>query len=404
MAPALLGMAVAIQSLHAVDPVSVTVPEPVGWTGQRIPIVVELRSPGSFGGATGFSLPQIPRSLLFKVGNPTVSSERIEGETWFVQRHEFALYSQEEGVVDIPAFPVRYGTRDGFSGPVTDIEGLVPAAQVEIRRPPGTEGIGFLVTTDTFSVKESWDPKPGEAKMGDVFKRTISQEAEDVSGMALLPAPVLEIEGLRGYRDDPEVRDFLERGEFRGQRTDTLTYLVQAPGDYEIPSITYAWWDPDGEVLETKILPAVSFSVAAPPPPAEPERRMSPYLWAIVIVAFFGIVAAILQRKSLAALVRKAALRLNPPEKVALRRVLKACQSGDARAARHALFEWMSFNPPFNHSPEFEEAVRELNESLYSRSAPSTWDGGRLARVLRERKARGTPEREAPSALPPLNP
>jgi hypothetical protein len=41
----------------AVEPVSVQISEAKAYTGQRLPFFVELRSKGSFGGATSFTPP-----------------------------------------------------------------------------------------------------------------------------------------------------------------------------------------------------------------------------------------------------------------------------------------------------------------------------------------------------------
>ncbi len=101
-----------------VAPAAIRVPEAKAWTGQRVPFFVDLHARGSFAGAASFSLPEIPSTVILKVGNPVVSSQEIDGESWFVQAHEFALFSQQSGTLEIPGFEVRFGSRDGFTGPV----------------------------------------------------------------------------------------------------------------------------------------------------------------------------------------------------------------------------------------------------------------------------------------------
>jgi hypothetical protein len=81
-------------TLAAIDPVSVQIPEAKTYSGQRLPLYVELRSRRSFGGATSFTLPQIPETLIVEVGNPVVSAKQIEGESWFFRTHEFALFGR----------------------------------------------------------------------------------------------------------------------------------------------------------------------------------------------------------------------------------------------------------------------------------------------------------------------
>jgi hypothetical protein len=149
----ILFLATAMSLRAVVDPVAIKVPEAKAYSGQRLPFFVELRSSGSFGGATSFTLPQVPGTVIVKVGNPVVSSEQIEGETWFVQSHEFALFSQRDGNIKVPEFPVHFGTSKGFTGPVTEVDEKVPGFSAEIERPPETDPNRFLITTESLSIE-----------------------------------------------------------------------------------------------------------------------------------------------------------------------------------------------------------------------------------------------------------
>ena len=130
-----------------VEPVEVNVPNPKAWVGQRLPFFVNLYSKGSFSGTASFDLPQIPSALVIKIGDPVVDTQKFDGEEWFVQKHEFALFSQKTGEVEIPSFPVRFSRREGFSGAASDVQARTTSFALEIERPPGSEKIGFLVTT-----------------------------------------------------------------------------------------------------------------------------------------------------------------------------------------------------------------------------------------------------------------
>ena len=105
-----------------VAPVAVRVPNDKAWVGQRVPFYIEVRAPGSFAGTVSFHLPHLPGVLLLKIGSPVVGSEEREGQSWFLQTQEFALFSQRDGSLEVPSFPVRYACREGFVGPVQDVE------------------------------------------------------------------------------------------------------------------------------------------------------------------------------------------------------------------------------------------------------------------------------------------
>ena len=81
----------SVSALADVAPVAVRMATPTVWVGQRATLYVELRAPGSFVGTASFELPRIPGTLLMRIGNPVVSSQDIEGASWFVQTHELSL-------------------------------------------------------------------------------------------------------------------------------------------------------------------------------------------------------------------------------------------------------------------------------------------------------------------------
>lgn len=393
-------------SMHAeVAPVSIRVPEPKAWTGQRLPFFVDLRARGSFGDAASFSLPRIPGSVVIKIGNPVVSSEQIEGESWFVQSHEFALFSQRTGVVEIPSFEVRFGARDGFVGPVKDIVAEVPAARVAIQRPPGSESNGFLITTDSLEIKETWEPAPGRVEVGAVFKRTIAQRADQLTGMALAPAPTTAPKGVRVYPASPEVSDNTERGAFIGERSETLTYLIEQPGTHTLPEIRYVWWDPESGQLRSKTLPAVVIEATAPPTSVAGTSTPPPP-WAWLLAGMLLVAASAWQGRRISLMVQRLWRLMNPPDQVAARRLLRACRANDATLANAAWRAWCATQPAaLSPGPSLQAAIVMMQRAVFGPRSPDSWCGQELASEFSAHLALGrdhTPGERA-SALPLLN-
>jgi hypothetical protein len=388
--------------------VAVRVPEVKAWVGQRVPFFVELLAPGSFAGTAGFDLPQVPGSLVMKIGNPVVSSREIEGRSWFVQTHEFALFSQKAGLLEVPAFSVRFASREGFTGPASDVEAQAPGWKVEIQRPPGSDNIGFLITTESLDVTETWDPQPGSAQVGAMFKRHIVQRAPQISGMALAPAPTTAPDGVRVYPGDAETKDQLERGDFLGERRETITYLLQKPGSLVLPALTYVWWNPKTETLQSKTLPAVTFEVAPAPDAATTgnagsARRGWRWLLGVALVAGLGA----WQWRRLAGWGRRVWKTLNPPDRVAARKLLRACRYNDATAAETAWIGWRNTqDADFQPGPELHSAVLGLQRHLFGPRPAVSWRGDELARAFGEAlaAAKGHSSRGHASTLPLLNP
>lgn len=390
-----------------VAPVAIRVPEAKAWTGQRVPLFVELRARGSFAGAASFSLPEIPRTVTLKVGSPVVSSQEIDGESWFVQAHELALFSQQSGTVEIPGFEVRFDSRDGFTGPVMEQRVAVPAAHVEIRRPPGSESVGFLVTTESFDLTEEWEPQPGPVAIGAVFKRTIVQRAAQMTGMALAAAPTQAPDGVRVYPGQPEVTDKTQRGEFLGERRETITYLLQKPGTLDLPALTYVWWNPKTEELKSKTLPGVTFEVVVPPSTATGDNAAaSTRTWLWVLAAVCATAAGAWQRRRLAALAQQLWLTLNPADRAAARKLRRACRRDHAIEAHAAWNDWRNTQEiGFRPGPELRAAVLGMQRYLLGPASSDSWRGDELARAFEAERAAakstGMPRRSA--VLPMLN-
>lgn len=387
-----------------VPPVGISAPESIAWTGERVRILVELRANGSFSGSAGFDVPEIPGTLLIKVGNPVVSSREIEGKSWFVQTHEFALFSQKTGTVTIPPFPVRFGSRDGFTGPVTETVVKTEALSVEIQRPPGSEAIPFLVSTEELTVDETWEPVPGSATVGDVFRRTIVQRAEGLTGMALLPVPAVAPDGVRVYEPQVETSDNTERGAFTGERRETLTYLLQQDGSVTLPELTYTWWNPKSESLQSKTLPSVTIQVAPAPSVSEPVAANRGWLTWLVAIALMLLLIS--QRGVITPLLRKIRRILDPPERVAARHLLRACRRNDPAASQKAWNQWsLEAGQDLDPDLELRDAVLAMNRALFGPVSEEAWDGSAMICAFKKacHARRSLPGRSTQSKLPPLN-
>lgn len=389
-------------------PVRVRVKDQTYWVGQRVPLFVELRAKGSFSGAASFSLPEIPRAVILKIGNPVVSSEDDGGQSVFVQTHEFALFSQQSGMVEVPAFQVRFQHHEGFTGPVKDEVAQVPASSIKIKRPSGSDQDVFLVATSSLKISETWEPQPGSTQPGAIFHRTIRQQADEISGMALAPPPESVPAGVRRYATPPEVTDNTERGAFRGHRVDKITYAMQSPGTWTLPAIKYVWWDPEKGQFASKTLPAATFAVAAPPAAETVDKTSEqPRRWGIWLLPGFVLMSLVVwQRRRVIHCVQQVRRSWNPPERVAARRLLQACRRNDPKAAGAAWLEWENWQAAdFQPTPSLQVAVRDLQGCLYGRQSPSAWRGTELTQAFREQRA--TDSSSAPSRtarLPKLNP
>jgi hypothetical protein len=235
------------------------------WVGQGMTLVVELLSPGFFAGSPTFYLPRVPEVLILQPDKrPVLASTNINGASYTIQRHELRIFGQRAGHMAIPSFQVRFSTREGALAPVEHLL-RTDAVSVEVKLPPGAEGLATLISARELRATEIWQPDTVTAKAGDSFTRTITFSAPDVPAMAFPPFAATDIAGLGVYPNTPILLDRSERGTMRGERKDTITYVCKRPGQFVVPAARFTWWDLDHHQLRKVDFPGRTFEVAANP-------------------------------------------------------------------------------------------------------------------------------------------
>ncbi|MGE9270276.1 MAG: hypothetical protein ACQKBU_05680 [Verrucomicrobiales bacterium] len=396
-------------ALFADEPVRVRTETEVesAWMGQQVRFVVTLFSPGPFTGTAVFQIPEMQDTVISKVGSPVVGSEVDGGQTWMTQRHEFDLFTQQVGGVEIPSFKVSFESKDGFLGDSIARQGETDSLQFVSKRPPGTEAWPFVVTSSSLEVSEAWSEEDGATlEAGELVTRSIRRTATDTSAMFLDPFRADSMPGVRVYGADPQIDETSQRGVTEVSRTDAIRYQFSDGGSYEFPEIRYSWWDPLKEELQTVHLEGRAFTAKLPPLPPEPIRWKRLFGGMLVAGLFFwgafrgGKVGA-------RQIKRRWSAWYNRPSNVAARKLRKACRRDDAKAAYTSLLAWKGavgmreeFPAPLNAE------VEALSCRLFGRvGSLGDWKGKSLQVAFRrvESELRRGGARSSVAGLPELN-
>ncbi len=207
-------------------------------------------------------------------------SETIARTSYTGQRYQLSIYCQRPGRVEIPGLPVTVTVKQWGIGATDDLHELTtPSISLMCKVPPGAEGIQGLICTNQLEADQSWSSRPETSATGDAITRTVTLSADDVSGMAFPPMRHPEIEGVGIYPGEPTVSDSGDRGALQGTREESVTYVLEQPGQVALPSIVLSWWDIDDRVLRQIELPGLDLTVegeVAPDPIVEPEVAPPP--------------------------------------------------------------------------------------------------------------------------------
>jgi hypothetical protein len=399
------------------------------WVGQELELNLDLFSTGFSFGGQHFNLPEVSGAYLLQADSSTVKlTEKRGAETWQGLRYSFLLYPQREGVLDIPSFEVSFTASAGFGQESESFQFATEPLRIEARLPPGADRTGLLLTSTDFSLSTEWQPRlSGEEtlqlKVGDALKLTITRRADAVPGMVFSPLPELSIEGLQAYPEAPQVTDRINRGELIGARTDSVTFICQREGNYQIPGIRFQWWDPAREILSEEISPGLSFEVNPNPAygraAASATAQRSALSWKSVLpaIAFLGLLL-IVAWKAQGAVSRwlfRQRQRREMGEPWAFRQLLKACSSASPSEAYAAVTVWLSrfesargcltllqLAHASGNRALYDEAVR-LQTAVVSGDGPA-WSGEQLVRLLKALRTSSQQDTGKPHQLLALNP
>lgn len=232
--------------------------------GQQVRITVDVFVPDFF-----TSPPELP---LFDLPNAMVSLpdersqnlvETIDGVQYAGIRRTYALVPETSGTFTLPPAVITLGySQDGK--PVPGQATLQPLS-FTVADPPGGSASPPAFPARGVTITQSFDRDPSKMKVGEAVIRTITIFAGNSQAMMIPAIPAVAANGLNQYSKSPQLADGVETEDRRtgSTRTETITYVAETEGTFEIPAITYPWFDVDAQANATATLPATTVKVAA---------------------------------------------------------------------------------------------------------------------------------------------
>lgn len=271
------------------------------WVGQAVSLNVEVIVPTWFTGSPKFPDIEIENALVLSTGDAVNAVVQSGGKTFSGQDRQYLVFPQTAGAYTIPAVKVTtsYALPDGKPSP--------PAAYASFpltfiaRVPPAAAEIRYFLTTDRFTIQQSFDRKLDGLKVGNAITRTVHMTAENTAAM-MLPALTFEApDGIRCYPGEAKTSDKAERGVITATREETVTYVLTQPGHYRLPGIDIKWWAPRAQKMNPARLGPVDFRVTENPGltsevfsssadgflhisgSSSVFRRLTPQIWALLL-------------------------------------------------------------------------------------------------------------------------
>ena len=409
--------------------------EPSGTVvaGTEVKLIVDCLTTTWFTEAPNWPLFTVPNAI---VNLPDEQAENlhevINGVSWYGVSRAYRVVPQTAGAFEIPSFLIKVYP-GGTNAPATL---TTPMLRLVATVPAGAEGMSVFFPTQKLSARQTIERSPDDLKVGGALTRTITQTAAGTEAMLIPPIHFGDVNGLKRYPKPSGTKNIMQdrAGLVAGERTDTVTYVIDRSGRFKLPPVTIEWWNTATQRREKIALPAVSFSaVAAREKPlfGIPLDALSKGgAHRIIVIDRSRALIAVLSLAFLLAMIRayprlanrykqakrawvSARNRYAEGEAPAWRVLRAAARKGPLPRIIPALYRWMDKSPDFKHPARIDGLdssadpdLKELADTVathYSDSPDAKLAWNKVERALRRAARHARKKRKAQSSLPPLN-
>ncbi|KQR74743.1 hypothetical protein ASG35_18660 [Burkholderia sp. Leaf177] len=358
--------------------------------------------------------------------------ETIDGVAWYGVSRAYRIVPQAAGVLTIPAFSISVHPGGVTTPAILTTRELKIAATV----PAGAEGMRVFFPTQKLSATQTITPTLHDLKAGGSLTRSITQVAAGTESMLIPPVNFVEVDGLKRYAKPSLTKNVIQdrAGLVAGERTDSVTYVIDHSGRFKLPPVTIEWWNTATQKRESIVLPAISFSASAARErplfdiPADAlskggaHRILVIARWQAMLAAMFLVLAlvSIWAYPRLAARFKRLRQALHDARKrhadgdgPAWRALRIAARNGPLKATIPLLYRWMDRSRDLKHPAMIDElkssAELRLDELVsavhahYSGQPQAELNSRESIKALGRAVKHTRKSRKAKSPLPPLN-
>jgi hypothetical protein len=399
--------------------------------GSQIKLVVDCLTTSWFTEAPDWPLFTVPGAIVSLPDEQAQNlHEVINGVDWFGVSRAYRIVPQNGGEFVIPSFGIVLQPGQ-MSGPVTL---TTPVLHYKATVPAGAEGMRTFFPAQKLTATQRVEPSPDHVSVGGEVTRTITQRVSGTQSMLIPPVNFADAAGLKRYPKPGTTKDIVEdrSGLVAGERTDTVTYVVDRGGKFTLPAVSIEWWNTAAQRKETIVLPAIAISAArtaekplfAIPVDARSkggahqivviDRREVlllglPLIALLVLIWAYPRCVAFYRRTRQAVIAARQRYADGPAP--AWRALQSAAREGTLPRVIPALYRWMDRNAELEHPARLDsldpaEGLEPLVEAVrahYRGGESVSYDRNATEAALRRVAKQAAEKRKRGSPLPPLN-
>ncbi len=390
-------------------------------------------------------------AVIKKLGEDRTFQTQRDGRRYQVVERRYVLFPQQSGTLTIN--PVVFegqivASRRSFFSPRSSQTKRVRSDAITLNIDPipaSFRGATWLPSRD-LQLAEAWPQHPPQFMVGEPVTRTLSIVAEGLTSAQLPVINATVPPSIKQYPDQPVQEDKNTHQGIIGLREEKVALIPNRPGQMTLPAIEIPWWNTQTNTAEIARLPermilvepgagvttgfgnpressqeTQSASINSLPPDVVQIQNgvqgLGMWPWLTGFLAIGWLLTGVLlwrHRRGSRSAPAYAWQDVGRSRRSVERNLKKACERGDAQAAKAALLEWGKFQWPDNtpktigdigarSSEPFREELHRLNQALYSHS-PDVWKGEVLWSVFKQLTAQEDTRKSAPTdkGLEPL--
>ncbi len=342
----------------------------------KAPQVPEIKIPGAI--------------TLLPVGTSVNFRERIQGQSYSGQRRSYYIFPQKTGEYQIPPLEISLVPAQPGKLSAETVTLSIPAQKFTTQLPfeLAKLQLDYALATPQLTVEDSFDRDLTGLTIGDTFKRTVTISGTDILGSVLPAFDPGNNDGLVAYPQSPKINNYFDRGRLTGKRSESVTYVVEQPGKYDLPEIRVVWWNTSSQSLQTEMLSAISVKVS--PSLKYLLNKYAPILIIVAVIVLGLGLWAWKYRQSIENRLEAYRQSRRESESAYFHRFHQACLSNEPQHSFNCLMAWLErtdkrsgtvtleqFTAQVNNL-SIDQQVHELEQYLFSPESSSTevqWSG-----------------------------
>ncbi|MDI3319387.1 BatD family protein [Pinibacter soli] len=208
---------------------------------------------------------QIPSAFILpfdrtQSGMFTVGDKQYAGLEFY-----FIVFPYKAGTFTIPPIHIGATTPPEGSSESKKVTLATAPQKIIVRDVPASLKTDNWFVAKGVNISERWNKSLRDVKVGDVIVRTITIDASGTLPQFIPEVAKEKPDWASIYPDDAELQDTRNENDANGRRIESITYLLEKAGDFQIPPVKVTWWNPNNSRKYEKSTVSVSIHVKENP-------------------------------------------------------------------------------------------------------------------------------------------